>query len=474
MLAGSRPAPLFSRVLELLDRREPVYLFVCAVGGARRAGARLPARSRRSPARRQLRWIAWGTALGVGPFAFGYALPWALGIDPPLALQLTAIPLGLVPLTFASAIVRYRLRDVEVIVKRGARLYRVRGGERGALRRAAPARPALPFASDADRRNWIIALLATLVIVLLAQPVKEAVQNALDRVFYRDRYDYRRALVGVRARSEQRPRHRPPQPAAGVAHRRDAGRRSDGADARPDDGDRGRLRLDRRLRIRAAGAARCRARRRCMTRLDGGHTSRSTTRSPARASPPEEVEFWRDAGIYYFVPCVSRGARSRCSRSAARKPTSRSTARISALLTAVAGQVATAIENGRLYRQLHLKAEELGRMREFNENILESLDDGLVVVRRRGADRPLEPRARGLLRVSREAGDRPAARRRLRPAVRRGAASRAARASLRRDAVPGAAAPRARTTTPRLLVNATVVPLQNSAGATTRWSARCC
>ena len=38
-------------------------------------------------------------------------------------------------------------------------------------------------------------MLATTVIVLLAQPVREAVQNALDRVFYRDRYDYRRALV---------------------------------------------------------------------------------------------------------------------------------------------------------------------------------------------------------------------------------------------------------------------------------------
>ena len=56
-----------------------------------------------------------------------------------------------------------------------------------------------------------------------------------------------------------------------------------------------------------------------------------------------------------------------------------SLASISKVLTAVAGQVATAIENGRLYRQLHLKAEELGRMREFNDNILESLDDGLVV-----------------------------------------------------------------------------------------------
>ena len=51
-----------------------------------------------------------------------------------------------------------------------------------------------------------------------------------------------------------------------------------------------------------------------------------------------------------------------------------------ALLAAVAGQIATALENARLYRQLHLKAVELDRMRAFNENILESLDDGLLVV----------------------------------------------------------------------------------------------
>jgi PAS domain S-box-containing protein len=51
-----------------------------------------------------------------------------------------------------------------------------------------------------------------------------------------------------------------------------------------------------------------------------------------------------------------------------------------ALLAAVAGQIATALENARLYRQLHLKALELDRLRAFNENILESLDDGLLVV----------------------------------------------------------------------------------------------
>src|SRR4029078_1020349 len=115
---GSLSGPLFSRVLELLDRSEPIYLFVCAV-----AALAVLVRGFQTintvTGRRQLRWIAWGTALGVGPFAFGYALPWALGANPPLALQLRAVPLGLVPLAFASAIVRYRLRDVEVIIKRG-------------------------------------------------------------------------------------------------------------------------------------------------------------------------------------------------------------------------------------------------------------------------------------------------------------------------------------------------------------------
>ena len=34
------------------------------------------------------------------------------------------------------------------------------------------------------------------MLVLLARPVKNAIQTGLDRVYYRDRYDYRRALVG--------------------------------------------------------------------------------------------------------------------------------------------------------------------------------------------------------------------------------------------------------------------------------------
>src|SRR5688500_19599817 len=52
------------------------------------------------------------------------------------------------------------------------------------------------FVRGGGANEWVIAFFATLVAVLLAPPVKTFVQNTLDRAFYRDRYDYRRALVG--------------------------------------------------------------------------------------------------------------------------------------------------------------------------------------------------------------------------------------------------------------------------------------
>ena len=45
-------------------------------------------------------------------------MPFAFGFEPAPGAELTAILLALVPLAFASAIIRYRLMDVEVIIKR--------------------------------------------------------------------------------------------------------------------------------------------------------------------------------------------------------------------------------------------------------------------------------------------------------------------------------------------------------------------
>src|SRR5215470_17441949 len=110
-----------------------------------------------------------------------------------------------------------------------------------------------------------------------------------------------------------------------------------------------------------------------------GHTVALDDPIAAAWFSAEEVEFWRDHGIYYFVPCMFEGSAIAVLALSRKETDEPFNSEDLGLLTAVAGQVATAIENGRLYRQLHIKAEELGRMREFNDNILESLDDGLVV-----------------------------------------------------------------------------------------------
>jgi PAS domain S-box-containing protein len=379
-----RSGAWLSSAIELLDRVELLYLFACAVAAIVVLG-RAFGEITSHTARRQLRWIAWGTVLGAGPFAVGYAVPWALGADPPLALQLTAIPLGLLPLTFASAIIRYRLRDVEVIVKR-CLAYTAFFGASVALYFALLKLTAYLFPGDSDQHNWIVALLGTMVIVLLAQPVKDSVQNALDRVFYRDRYDYRRALVAFArdlnsdldvVRLSQRLVARIVETlvidrmalmlAAGGA-----GDRAAGDDERSDFvtiGDYGFTQPVPPLSRRSS----------FMARLDGGNTVALDDPIAAARFHAEEVEFWRDAGIFYFVPCIFEG-RAIAVLALGRKETDEPfNSEDLALLTAVAAQVATAIENGRLYRQLHMKAQELGRVREFNDNILESLEDGLVV-----------------------------------------------------------------------------------------------
>src|SRR5206468_8970822 len=90
-----------------------------------------------------------------------------------------------------------------------------------------------------------------------------------------------------------------------------------------------------------------------IARLDGGHTIALDDPIAAARFAAEEVEYWRDTGIFYFVPCVFEG-RAIAGLALGRKETEEPfNSEDLTLLTAVAGQVATAIENGRLFRQLH-------------------------------------------------------------------------------------------------------------------------
>jgi hypothetical protein len=366
----------FVSITAILDRLEFLYLATCLIGGLCFL-IRALSQVRTLTARRQLRWIAWGTALGAGTFAIGYALPYALGVEPSLPMELCVIPLGLIPLAYASAIVRYRLLDVEVIVKR-ALVYAAALAAMVGIYSVLLETVERVFLRGNPANQWVLAFLATLVAVLLTPPVKTFVQNVLDRAFYRDRYDYRRALLGF---------------ARDLNSDLDLNRLAERLVSRVVETllvDRMALLLEDEvtphfgsmwasgfgdghppaLPKRSAIGSRL---------VDGDKVTLDDPTAVGRFAV-EEIEFWRDAGLYYFVPCVAKDgtiAVLALGRKNSGEPLS---SEDMALLAAVAGQIATALENARLYRQLHLKAVEIDRMRAFNENILESLDDGLLVV----------------------------------------------------------------------------------------------
>ena len=378
-LAGDGGSAVFTTLIEQVWRLEIAYLAVCVGGGL----ALMILTLRRVPSvtsKRQLRWIVGGAVLGGLPFVVGYAVPWSLGFDT-APLDVTVIPLSLIPLAFASAIVQYRLRDVEVIIKRGL-VYTVAVSAMVAIYVVLDRLARAVFLDESDGHSSIIALLATAVVVLLAGPVKDAIQSMLDRAYYRDRYDYRRALLGfARELNSDLDLDR-------LAERL-VTRVTETLDvdhtvlmAAPVESEAGGLfRPVRASGPRPAGE---------WPGLDhasgiGAHVvDRGTVLlddpASARRHPEAEVAFWQAQGIHYFLPCVSEEGTIAVLALGAKTSGEPLSSEDVALLAAVAAQVATAVENGRLYTQLQAKAAEVDRIREFNENIIESLNDGLVVL----------------------------------------------------------------------------------------------
>ncbi len=150
----------------------------------------------RDPLRRQqLKWLTRGTLLAVIPFTILNVIPfladWAM---PTLLTKLSGLCLVFVPLTFSWAIVRYRLMDVDLIFKRGV-AYTLATASLIGLYFGAVA-----IAAETIHKNlpsfgaW--GLVATIIITAqLFDPLKRAIQARLDRVFDRRRYDYRQTLI---------------------------------------------------------------------------------------------------------------------------------------------------------------------------------------------------------------------------------------------------------------------------------------
>ena len=114
---GTLAGGLSATTLERQDRIELFLLVAYALAAAVVLGRSLLSRHSWEKGR-QTQWIAFGVAGGYLPFLLLYVVPFSLRLPAPLWLDVVAVaPLALVPLSFAYALLRYRLWDVAVIAR---------------------------------------------------------------------------------------------------------------------------------------------------------------------------------------------------------------------------------------------------------------------------------------------------------------------------------------------------------------------
>jgi len=144
--------------------------------------------------RQQLKWVTRGTILAVIPYTLFYVVPYLVGALPDTAMKLSVLSLALLPLTFGYAIFRYRLMDVDLISKRVV-VYTVSAAAVVGTYFALVAGVATLVHSRQPNTGPIGLILAVVVTALLFDPIRKWIQDRVDHLFYRTVYDYRRTLI---------------------------------------------------------------------------------------------------------------------------------------------------------------------------------------------------------------------------------------------------------------------------------------
>ena len=177
-----------------LDKIALAYMAICYVCAA--AIFFFRARSSEYPLQRQqLKWLTRGTLLAVVPFTLLYVIPFLLDIPvPSLFANLVRLSLVFLPLTFSWAIVRYRLMDVDLIFKRGVTYTLATAALVGLYFGVVAFSAEFVHTRLPNLRVW--GLLAAIIATgLIFDPLKRAIQARVDRIFDQKRFDYRETLI---------------------------------------------------------------------------------------------------------------------------------------------------------------------------------------------------------------------------------------------------------------------------------------
>ena len=334
--------------------------------------------TRRAPnvlVKRQLRIIVYGLGFGVLPSTVFYIIPFIAGSRPSTGAELTVLLQALIPLVFSYSISRYRLVDIEVFLKKAATLtfsfFVI-----AFLYFVVSSRTRL---FSENRLNAIVlGVLAIILGATLFTPLKRMFQTLLDRAIYKRSYEYRKTLLSItrdlsRERNLERLAHSLLEAIGNALNLKrlalfladENDRRSfkvlktkgEGAELAD------RIVLDDWL----AGALR--------ERDWLGFVSASES-EPARAA----MEKLSSAGFFHILPLKVKDKVIGCLAMGKKLDGSTLSREDWELLTTISGSAALALENADLYGRETVRAMEMQRLKDYSENIIESLTVGVSVI----------------------------------------------------------------------------------------------
>jgi two-component system NtrC family sensor kinase len=377
-IVGLGTVPLSGTVLSWTDRLGPVYFSLFFLAGFVTLW-RASSHARVGLERRRMRSLALGTAAGIGPFLAFYAVPFALGRAGGTVPELFGhIPLALLPLSLAYAIIQNRIVDIGFLFRRLlVSLIAVTSVFGVCLL-------VLGLLGDVNRTDTAPLIVVICLVALLFIPLKRRIQTAVDRVALKDRYNSRQALLRLS-----------PELSTELDRDRLAERLLTGAQTA--------LGVTR-------GALFARNAARFETVRHFGMPGTPTVESEASVQRAFQIDLsdssmgpvtsafdgTSDLFAHYF-PLVARGevvAVLALGDPLASESMDEDEAELIRSLCAVS---AIALLNGRLYDRLEEKARELTRLTDYHANIVESMEAGVVVI---GEGERIERWNRGMERLA--------------------------------------------------------------------------
>src|SRR5687768_12747515 len=337
--------------------------------------------------RQRMKWAMWGTIFSIIPILiFQIARRFVFLPEDTLSTALTTLPLALIPLSFGHSVVRYRLMDVDVVVRR-ALVYAMTTVAIAMMIGAVAL--GLVFLAVGNNLSTteitlraLIAVIAMAAIVMLSEPLKNFLQERADRFFYGERYDLRQGLLDFGRALSATTALEPLLDALSERLKQVLGVEKVAVFIEDSNGnykiakssglsETFHIPSDFRQMIRAKSAENGVVRADEMELLDGEAIA-SNGNGHSKAPVRQE--------LHYFVPCVVRSKMVAVIGLGRASDGSLLSSEDLEILQTVSGYIAVAIENSRLYQEQQQHSEELALLKEFNESIVESVNVALLAV----------------------------------------------------------------------------------------------